>query len=188
MSSAISLRRLSDYISPAYLQEQKILHARPNGYGGKGDKWAAAVVELAVRFDAGSVLDYGCGEGSLATTLRRMSVRFRVSEYDPAMPGKDELPSFADLVVSTDVIEHVEPDRLDAVLAHLKLLARKAVFVVVATRPSGKVLSDGRNAHLILEQDAWWTERFLQAGFQVNEGPKSPLRKVSREFVAVLTP
>lgn len=189
MSSAISLRRVSDYISPAYLEEQRILHAAPRGYGGKGSKWAPAVAELVRKFVAYSVLDYGSGQGTLVESLRGMVLpTIRLSEYDPAVPRIQALPEFADLVVSTDVLEHIEPDRLDAVLGHLKMLARKAVFVVVATRPSGKMLSDGRNAHLILEQDAWWTERFLRAGFQVNEGPKSPSLKPSREFVAVLTP
>lgn len=189
MSSTISLGRMTDYISPAYQREQVLLHARPKGYGGKGDKWAPAVADLVKQFDAFSVLDYGAGRGTLAEALKPLvSAAVRISEYDPAVPRIEALPTFADLVVSTDVIEHVEPDKLDDVLAHLRMLARKAVFVVIATRPSGKVLSDGRNAHLILEQDAWWAERLLQAGFSVSPGPKSPLLKPSREFVAVLTP
>lgn len=177
-----------DVISPEYQALQVELHARPKGYGGKGDKWASAVRSLLTRFDAYSVLDYGCGEGALKRALQPMcDSRFHLREYDPAIAGKNGWPDFADLVVCTDVLEHVEPDRLATVLAHLKILARKAVFVVIATRPSNKTLADGRNAHLILESSAWWESRLVAAGFTVQpDPPVSPLKKRSREYVAVL--
>ena len=175
-------------MSPAYRALQRELHARPNGYGGKGDKWAAGVAALVARFDATSVLDYGCGEGSLKKALAPMvGSRVRIDEYDPAIEGKDHAPSFADLVVCTDVLEHVEPEYLSATLAHLKVLARKAVFVVVATRPSNKTMLDGRNAHLIIRPAEWWQGQAEAAGFTVADGaPVSPLKKPSREWVAVL--
>ena len=176
-------------ISPEYCEEQRILHAAPRGYGGKGDKWAPAVADLVKQFSASSVLDYGAGEGNLAVALRQLlPSSVRIAEYDPGVLRIEARPSFADLVTCTDVLEHVEPEKLDAVLAHIKMLARKAVFAVIATRPSNKTLSDGRNAHLILEQDAWWVDRLLAAGFQVSPGPKSPSLKPSRELVVVLTP
>ena len=180
----------TDLISVEYVAEQKILHAAPRGYGGKGDKWADAVLELARRFDCWSVLDYGCGQGALArAVIARSDRRLMVREYDPAIDGKDARPSFADLVVCTDVLEHVEPDKLDTVLAHLRGLARRVLFVVIATRPSGKTLTDGRNAHLILESPEWWHARIESAGFTVEgDPPKSPLEKPSREWVAVLRP
>jgi len=183
------MKALMDLISPAYLGEQRILHARPEGYGGKGDKWAQPVLQLARELGAGSILDYGCGQGTLMAAIRlTRTVGVRLAEYDPAVADKSELPTFADLVVATDVLEHIEPDRLTWVLEHLRTLARVAVFVVIATRPSNKTLSDGRNAHLILEDDAWWMARLTVAGFQVGPGPAFPSKKPSREFVAVLKP
>lgn len=178
---------LDALISPAYRQEQIILHQRPNGYGGKGKKWSTAVKALAWSHDCESVLDYGCGEGSLAVHLMLSGRLTDIREYDPAMPGYDDLPEPADLVVCTDVLEHIEPDRLAAVLAHLRSLTKKLLFVVIATRPSGKTLTDGRNAHLILESAEWWQARIEAAGFTVQDNPpQSPLLKPSREWVAVL--
>lgn len=180
--------RLARCISPAYLELQKELHARPNGYGGKGDKWAPAVAGLVQQLGCASVLDYGCGQGRLVTALRPLVPSVvRLDEYDPAIQGKDGHPDFADLVVCTDVLEHIEPDRLTDVLAHLHLLARRAVFVVIATRPSNKTMADGRNAHLIVKDDAWWQARMAAAGFAIaGVAPVSPLAKPSREWVAVL--
>lgn len=178
---------LEELISQEYRQEQVILHARPNGYGGKGDKWAPAVMGFILGRHCRSVLDYGCGEGSLVNCLRAfVSEDTDLREYDPAIPGKDSLPEPADLVVCTDVLEHIEPGKLSAVFEHLNALALKALFLVIATRPSGKTLSDGRNAHLILESKEWWGERLRQAGFKWIPGPASPSKKPSREFVAVV--
>ncbi len=161
-----------DLISPAYREEQKILHARPEGYGGKGRKWAKTVEVLARVMGATSVLDYGCGQGSMAVALRAVGVPgLRVDEYDPAIPGKDRLPVFADLVVCTDVLEHIEPDCLDTVLAHLNLLARKAIFLVVNLRETNKQLTDGRNAHLIIETAEWWQARLASAGLRASALP-----------------
>lgn len=178
-----------DLISPKYCDLQRELHARPNGYGGKGHKWAQAVRGLVAQYDARSVLDYGCGEGTLKLALSDLEGFARVEEYDPGVDGKAIWPHFADLVVCTDVLEHCEPEKLKTVLAHIRVLARKAVFVVIATRPSNKVMADGRNAHLIVEQAEWWAVRMLEAGFTVlPEAPTSPLLKPSREWVAVLLP
>lgn len=178
----------SALISPAYLELQRRLHARPKGYGGKGDTWAQPVLDLVARFRASSVLDYGCGRGALKRALEPIKpVSLDVREYDPAIPGKDGRPSFADLVVCTDVLEHIEPDRLDAVLAHLKTLARTAVFVVIALRESNKTLADGRNAHLIVAPADWWIDRLTRAGFVVANGPINPRRPEAREVSLLLT-
>ncbi len=175
-------------ISPAYAEMQRILHAAPQGYGGRGDKWAAVVVALMAEYRASSVLDYGCGQGSLKRAVMaepRPGVRF--DEYDPAIPGKDGIPVFADLVVCTDVLEHIEPDRLDAVLAHLKLLARKAVFAVISLKDSNKTLTDGRNAHIIIRPSTWWQKRLVGAGFTIQRAPSIARRKKSHEWTVVLT-
>ncbi|MDP3720782.1 MAG: methyltransferase domain-containing protein [Acidobacteriota bacterium] len=182
------MTRAQDLISPAYLETQRALHATPRGYGGKGSKWVDVVAALAAQYDAMSVLDYGCGQGTLATAIRAKHPALVCREYDPAIPGKNALPSFADLVVSTDVLEHIEPDRLDTVLDHMRSLARKAVFVVVATRLASKTLADGRNAHLIVEPGGWWHARTQARGFTVIPDVAIRPGKPAREWVAVLLP
>jgi len=176
-------------ISPKYVVMQRLLHGQPRGYGGRGDKWAHVVVALLAEYGASSVLDYGCGQGSLKRAVMsepRAGLRF--DEYDPAIPGKDGMPTFADLVVSTDVLEHIEPEKLDAVLAHLRALARKAVFVVVSLKDSNKVLADGRNAHLIIRPAKWWLKRFVEAGFTIRRAPDVARKKKSHELTVVLLP
>lgn len=176
-------------ISKPYLEMQKTLHAAPRGYGGRGDKWAGIVVQLVAEYQATSILDYGCGQGSLARTLRTFELPgVRINEYDPAIPDKDAMPDFADLVVCTDVLEHIEKAHLPSVLAHLRQLARKALWVVVSTKESNKVLADGRNAHLIIKPGAWWKKKFVKAGFTLHPPPTVVRQVPEKEWALVLTP
>lgn len=152
---------IGDFISPEYRAMQRELHEREETYGISSRMHVEAVRQNIERTGSKSVLDYGCGRGALREALGDI-----VREYDPAVPGKDALPDRADMVVCTDVLEHIEPERLDAVLEHIRNLAIKAVMFVIATRPAQKTLSDGRNAHLIIESAAWWREK-LSVRFEI---------------------
>lgn len=136
-----------------YIELQKDLHDTENyGVGMNADECAMIVKGL---LESGSVLDYGCGQGY----LKRFLTEYEVEEYDPAIEGKDDLPARADIVVCSDVMEHIEPACLDDVLNHIRSLTKKTVIFVISTRPAGKHLSDGRNAHLIIENATWWKSK-----------------------------
>lgn len=141
-------------ISDRYRELNAQLH-QTHKYGTRGDKWTDKVVDLALKHGAQDVLDYGCGKGALKTALATR-LTAPVLEYDPAIPGKQNLPAAADLVVCTDVLEHIEPECLEAVITHLHALTKKVLLAVVSTRLAVKTLADGRNAHLIVQPaDVW---------------------------------
>jgi hypothetical protein len=154
-------------ISPDYAASQRAMHARPEGYGGSGRKQAETVMAFAREIKPQWILDYGCGQGTLKAAMVKAGYLGSIHEYDPAIQGKALLPKPADLVVSTDVLEHVEPDKLGAVLDHIFGLAKKAVFLLIATRPANKTLPDKRNAHLIVQPAEWWEEQMRNRGFSV---------------------
>lgn len=155
-------------ISAEYERQNRLLHADPKGFGGDGKKHAERVFEFATQLQARSIVDYGCGEGTLKPALKKLGFDGHISEYDPAMPGKGlEKLKPGELVVCTDVLEHIEPDKLDAVLAHSFAVAGSAGFFTIATRPANKVLPDGRNAHLIQQTPDWWLAKMRGAGWQV---------------------
>jgi len=147
-------------ITPEYLALNAELHRRVRTYGTGGHKWAPHVRRIVAATGAKSVLDYGCGKGTLRRALRGV----KVHEYDPAVPGKETLPRSAGVVVCTDVMEHVEPECTEAVIAHLCGLATRAVFVGVSCRVGRKKLADGRPAHINVQPPAWWRERFNRIG------------------------
>lgn len=142
-------------ITDTYKDLNAQLHAEKPEYGTSGQKWADMVDKLATAMRTTDVLDYGCGKQTLKKELPY------VLGYDPCIPGLDDIPSPADLVVCTDVLEHIEPACLDDVLEDLVRVTQSALFAVVATRPAIKTLADGRNAHLIVEEPKWWMRRFF---------------------------
>ena len=142
-------------ITEEYRAANKRLHEINKKYGTSGAKWAKKVASIVRTTDSQTILDYGCGKGLLAAALPELHIR----EYDPAISGKDREPGPADLIVCTDVLEHIEPDCLDSVLAHICDLTLKYAFLNVSTRPAVKFLEDGRNAHLIIQPADWWRVR-----------------------------
>lgn len=150
-------------ISHAYRKQNRKLHHAHAGYGSHGHLHAAEVAEWAKHYGAQSVLDYGCGKATLAEAL----AEFVVVNYDPVTYPKE--PGQQDFVACLDVLEHVEPECLDAVLKHMRTRMRYAGLLVIATRPAGKLLPDGRNAHLIVEPATWWRSRLEAAGLHVEQ-------------------
>lgn len=144
-------------ISEEYKRLNEELHATNEGYGGGGSKWVRHIAEMAEGIGTQDILDYGCGKGTLS-----MHFPFTIQQYDPAIPRFSDLPKPADLVVCTDVLEHIEPESLDDVLEHLHLLTKKALFAVVHTGEAAKTLSDGRNAHLSIHPPQWWMNKLYE--------------------------
>lgn len=159
-----------ELISAEYCSLNSRLHRDNLAYGVGGGRHSAVVRKLAEDLKSTSVLDYGCGKGYLAKELP-----FPIWEYDPAIPGKQESPRPADLVVCTDVLEHIEPDKILYVLADLKRCVKRLGYFVIHTGPSGKVLADGRNSHLIQKNAKWWHRKlskfFLLAPGGIMERP-----------------
>jgi hypothetical protein len=158
--------------STKYRQELRTLHEQTE-WGQRGDRHAGDAFALVSRIHEMkgtdtelakvTVLDYGCGEGSFKKAL----APHRVQEYDPGIRGKDILPKPCDLVVCTDVMEHVEPKALMRVIDHIFRLTGYIAYIVVATRPANAVLPGGRNAHLIIENAEWWTKAFTRPGWTI---------------------
>lgn len=159
-----------ELISTDYRNMNAQLHKTNIAFGVGGGKHAETVLKIAEKMGTHSILDYGCGKGYLAK-----SIPFPIWEYDPAIAGKDESPRPADLVVCTDVLEHIEPDKLLHVLADLKRVTKKVGYFTIHTGPAAKTLPDGRNTHLIQNGKQWWKNRlkaYFQVGMMKEAGPE----------------
>lgn len=142
-----------ELISASYREMNTKLHHDRLDYGVGGGRHVPTVVKLAESLKTTSVLDYGCGKGYLGRAMP-----FPIWEYDPAITGKDTTARPADLVVCLDVLEHIEPEKLEFVLDDLRRVTRKVAYFVIHTGPSSKTLADGRNAHLIQKPMKWWNK------------------------------
>ncbi len=143
-----------ELISPKFRELNARLHRDRLEFGVGGGKHADTVIKLAESMKTNSILDYGCGKGYLAK-----AIPFPIWEYDPAIPGKDMSPRPSDIVVCTDVLEHIEPDKLMFVLDDLRRCVKKVGYFTICTGPAVKTYADGRNTHLIQQGIDWWRKR-----------------------------
>ena len=152
-------------------------HEKNPRWGTSAGKHSEVVSRLIFDMRAQTVLDYGCGKGVLKKSLpaRIETHKYSMTEYDPAIKGKDCAPTDDfDLVCCIDVLEHIEPDHLDAVLSHLKQVTGWMGYFLVSTRKAVHILPDGRNAHLIVKGPEWWGakmgEHFTNFSACINAG------------------
>ena len=139
-------------ISEEYKTMNRLLHEKKPTYGAGGHQYLS---DISYYLRPGvSVLDYGCGKG---TFKQAVGSQARVYEYDPAL-DKDERRE-VDIVYCVDVMEHIEPEYLDEVLADIASYAKNLIFLAICCRPAKKSLPDGRNAHLIVKEPSWWLDK-----------------------------
>ena len=127
----------------------------------------AAVQKLEKDYNFKTLLDYGTGTGNLVRKLREtVSKNMKVDGYDPAVEEWSLRPETKyDRITCLDVLEHVEPSSIDAVLNDINQLSQKFCFLNIDLQPAKKSLSDGRNAHVLLAPPDWWTSK-IAAHFQ----------------------
>lgn len=150
--------------TPYYRKQLKEAHA-VRKWGGGGYSWAEPALAFRDQIKATNILDYGCGRGTFKRRVVELADDVGVTEYDPGIEGKEAAPKPADLVVCTDVLEHIEPDCVDNVLQHIFTIGRRGAFMVICTKPANKILPDGRNAHLIIEGLDYWRAKIDALGY-----------------------
>jgi hypothetical protein len=133
------------------------LHRENLAFGVGGGRHADVVLSLSKTLQTTSILDYGCGKGYLAKALP-----FPIWEYDPAIQGKDDSPRPADIVICTDVLEHVEDGKVQFVLGDIRRCLKRTGYFVIHMGPAGKTYADGRNTHLTQRSQTWWETKLAK--------------------------
>lgn len=117
---------------------------------------------------ARTILDYGAGKGMQYTwpvdvdgahfhSVQQYWGVDRIEMYEPALPGRDRLPSQPlDAVVCTDVLEHIPESDIPWIVDEMFSFARRFVFASVACYPAMARLPSGENAHCTVRSPAWW--------------------------------
>ena len=137
----------------------------------------AARVELGNRGMAAldSLADFGCGTGRAA--LGFMEHRLAVTGIDITASALDRVPASRiqfvlaclwdlpdglgpfDWGYCTDVMEHIPPEKVDAVLASISRLVSKACVFQMSCRPDGCGALIGETLHLTVRTPGWWRSK-----------------------------
>jgi hypothetical protein len=139
---------------------------------GKWGQTAKMHVPMIIKYanERTEWLDYGAGHGGLGKEIRaQYGDMYRITEYEPSRDDETgNPPAPASYVVCVDVLEHVEPDLLENVLDDLQRVTTDRGYFTISCRRATKILKDGRNAHLIVQEPDWWLEH-LYKRFEIVE-------------------
>lgn len=126
------------------------------------------IARLVAEHKPTRMLDYGSGKGY-------QYLKYRVQDqwggmlphcYDVGVRQLAERPTGTfDGIICTDVMEHIEPADVDAVLADIFSFAGAKCFALLAISciPSkSRALPDGRNVHLTLQPPDWWKAKLAK--------------------------
>lgn len=133
------------------LLDQYIQIHKEKEYGNTGHNW----VDHFDTTNVNSILDYGCGRSTLLDIVN-VEVKHR---YDPAIEEFSKKPEGLefDLVVCTDVLEHIPEDELDELLCEICRYGNKAFFSISMSLAQ-QILPNGMNAHVTVRNYDWWKE------------------------------
>jgi len=148
---------------------------------GKRRKLPAMLEDYIAEKKPNSILDFGCGKGNLVETLREKYPSKTILGFDPANPDYDKPLQPVDMIISTDVLEHIEPDFLAVTLKEIYDNS-KFIFHLISCAPAKLVLPDGRNAHLIQESPDWWRKQFTDLGYKITKDQYTELTKFSKQL------
>lgn len=166
---------ISDSLKKAYID----IHQ--NTPFGKRAKIPPYLKEFIEEKKPNSILDFGCGKGNLIKVLTESYPNIKTFGYDPANPEFDIPLRAVDMMISTDVLEHVEPDNINNVISILHTNS-PLQYHLISCAPAKLILPDGRNAHLIQESPEWWKDKFLQAGFSIIKEDYREFSKYSKQL------
>jgi SAM-dependent methyltransferase len=146
----------------------------------EGSRRSAAVIAEAIQtqFHPATVIDVGCGSGAMLLALRERGIIGRGLEYSEAgiefcrardldvvkfdLESGAEFEGTADVVVSTEVAEHLPERCADR---YVDLLCRAAPAVVFTAAPPGQ----GGLDHINEQPNSYWITKFQDRGFSLRQ-------------------
>jgi cyclopropane fatty-acyl-phospholipid synthase-like methyltransferase len=140
----------------------KEIYSRKTAYGNAGGRYVEIIYDFIVEKKVSLILDFGCGQGSLKKALALKSIH--IDEYDPSIKNKNVIykPAY-DLVITTDVLEHIHEDEIDIFLHDILSLSASYMIHVISTRPAQNILPDGTNAHKTIKNQNWWQNKIFES-------------------------
>lgn len=154
MYKEVNLKETNSPSEVSYQEHWPIEHYSPD------------IAHLTKKHDVKTILDYGCSDGTQYTRMR-LHEKYDYPLpylYEPSIPFFSKFPTRTfDMVVCTDVMEHVTLPLVEQILARIMFYADRVVYMSIADTPANLILPNGENAHCTLKPAEWWVEKIVQA-------------------------
>ena len=151
---------MNERMTPEYRALNEQMHEERQFDGDDPKRYIPKIEAFIADIEAESVLDYGCGQCVLKL---KNELSVPVYGYDPCREGFTDEPDAHDMLVSFDVMEHVEPELVDNVLDHVRSKVKKGALIVIALElDKYKRLADGSNPHRSIKTADEWRELLLK--------------------------
>jgi hypothetical protein len=139
-----------------YLEQAKLYHQEDKIWQGTSIiNYIPKINQIIKDKDIKTILDYGCGKA------KHHPKEWNAIKYDPAIQDYQNKPQDKyDLVISTDVLEHIPVENLKQTIDEIFGYSNKWVFVSVCCRKAEAILPNGYNAHATIESAKWWRDLF----------------------------
>ena len=155
------------------IDSYKVLHQEEGKFKGISlVPLVPTLMSLIKENDCKTLLDYGCGkaipydkdrckEVDLRHPIQKLCNLKSFDLYDPAYEKYATLPNKKyDIVVCTDVLEHIAEQDIDYVLTEILSHSKKIVFLNISCQPALKHFKEGKfkgkNVHISVFDPSWW--------------------------------
>jgi len=139
-----------------YIEQHRKMHEVSKRFRGRSlIQHIPTIKKLMEQHNCSTILDYGCGKA----TCWPPEWKPVIQGYDPAYQPFSARPNPADMVICTDVMEHIPESAVSEVLDDIFKLAQTWAYLNICTRDSDKKLPNGKSVHLTVRPPVWWDER-----------------------------
>lgn len=160
-----------------YIKQYELLYKRKKNYGKTSIKLYDMLKKIINDLNISSVLDYGCGKSKLLDLIKK-NKKIKIYRYDPAIKKYSKLTkNKTDLVICTDVLQHVPLYDLDRVLKEIKSKGIYILFYIKCTNHKTK-LPNKTYANCTVYDKKWWLEKLSNYYDDIKEIKISDLTSV----------
>lgn len=138
-----------------YIEQHRRMHRVTKRFRGHSlIEHIPRIDQLMQEHGCRTILDYGCGKAAY------WPEHWQVTGYDPAYEPHSRKPQGRfDMVICTDVMEHIPESATAQVLAEIFGYSDRWVYLSICTRDSDKRMPDGTSVHVNVKPQSWWQEQ-----------------------------
>jgi hypothetical protein len=134
---------------------------------------------LEIVKPVGTVIDFGCGTGRAALKIKEAGLEVILVDFANncrdteaahlqfyQLDLSEPMPFRVPFGYCTDVMEHIPPGSIDAVIANIMSTARTVFFQISTVEDrAGAIIN--QKLHLTVQPHEWWCEKFAELGHVV---------------------